>query len=130
MDYKIKYVRDEKRRPVVTECFAFDEAVFMCKTMAICNEKDTPNKKFGVNLAIRRAEQYITKDKESQKAVFLRTLTRKVTPRWLRVLLPPLFTRASANHRVPLVQTDYELMTDDDKKFIDRVIERKLSAAT
>ena len=58
---KYYYLRDQEARPIVTVCL-FNEDGFTSKGIAICSEKDQPNKKIGREIALGRAIKAFAKD--------------------------------------------------------------------
>ena len=53
-----RYIRDDKRRPVITRCLIYDPMTNLVKFgQAVCSDKDNPNKKIGKAIAEGRAKK-------------------------------------------------------------------------
>ena len=53
---KYYYLRDEENKPRITICAVYDSiAGIFARGVAMCSEKDNPNKRVGRNIALQRA---------------------------------------------------------------------------
>lgn len=55
------YIRDDRRRPVITVCILSENGVAKAKGMAVCSLQDNPSKKVGREIAKNRAYHAFTK---------------------------------------------------------------------
>ena len=111
------YVRDDRRRPVITVCLMLDQdGKVAARGMSVCSKSDNPCKKTGRKIAWQRAEFAL-----SQKCFSIFTSTHFITQRACEVLESGIWP--DGEELESKIINDPHYVTKHERRIIARTIE-------